>query len=149
LNGSVSAGSSSGQLSSLATGLASGYSSSSSSLSGVGGVFGRSGSSSSALGGGSSSGGAKPIQRFKGHQNTAKNIVRASFGPREAFVLGGSEDGRVYVWDVVTGKLLETLPGHRGVTYNAKWHEKQALMASSSHDGTVKTWWWRDDRPLR
>lgn len=149
LNGGVSAGGSNGQLSSLATGLASGYSSSSSSLSGMGGVFGRGGSSSSGLGGSSSSGGAKPIQRFKGHQNTAKNIVRASFGPREAFVLGGSEDGRVYVWDVATGKLLETLPGHRGVTYNAKWHEKQALMASSSHDGTVKTWWWRDDRPVR
>lgn len=86
----------------------------------------------------------RPVQRFKGHQNTAKNVVRASFGPREAFVLGGSEDGAVYVWDVATGKLLEKLAGHQGVTYNAKWHEKQALMASSSHDGTVKTWWWLD-----
>lgn len=86
----------------------------------------------------------RPVQRFKGHQNTAKNVVRASFGPREAFVLGGSEDGAVYVWDVATGKLLEKLAGHHGVTYNAKWHEKQALMASSSHDGTVKTWWWLD-----
>jgi WD40 repeat protein len=86
----------------------------------------------------------RPIQRFKGHQNTAKNVVRASFGPREAFVLGGSEDGAVYIWDVATGRLLEKLAGHTGVTYNAKWHEKQALMASSSHDGTVKTWWWHD-----
>lgn len=88
----------------------------------------------------------RPVQRFKGHQNTAKNVVRASFGPREAFVLGGSEDGAVYVWDVATGKLLEKLAGHGGVTYNAKWHEKQALMASSSHDGTVKTWWWQDKK---
>lgn len=86
----------------------------------------------------------RPLQRFKGHQNTAKNIVRASFGPRESFVLGGSEDGYVYVWEVATGKLLERLSGHRGVTYNARWHEKQALLASSSHDGTVKTWWWQD-----
>lgn len=140
-SGFASGNGSSSHLSSLATGLASGgYSSSSSSLNGLG----RSGSITGSLTG--SSGGAKPIQRFKGHQNTAKNIIRASFGPREAFVLGGSEDGNVYVWDVATGKLLETLPGHRGVTYNAKWHEKQALMASSSHDGTVKTWWWEDDR---
>lgn len=86
----------------------------------------------------------RPLQRFKGHQNTAKNIVRASFGPRESFVLGGSEDGFVYVWEEATGKLLERLSGHCGVTYNAHWHEKQALLASSSHDGTVKTWWWRD-----
>lgn len=88
----------------------------------------------------------RPIQRFKGHQNTAKNVVRASFGPREAFVLGGSEDGTVCVWDVATGKLLEKLTGHAGVTYNARWHERQALMASSSHDGTVKTWWWQDKK---
>ncbi|CAI5714456.1 unnamed protein product [Peronospora destructor] len=86
----------------------------------------------------------RPLQRFKGHQNTAKNIVRASFGPRESFVLGGSEDGYVYVWEVATGKLLERLASHRGVTYNAWWHEKQALLASSSHDGTIKTWWWQD-----
>ncbi|KAJ0400802.1 hypothetical protein ATCC90586_008089 [Pythium insidiosum] len=44
------------------------------------------------------------------------------------------------------GKLLERLAGHQGVTYNAKWHERQALMASSSHDGTVKTWWWQDGK---
>ncbi|KAF0728199.1 hypothetical protein Ae201684_014024 [Aphanomyces euteiches] len=88
----------------------------------------------------------RPVQRFKGHQNTAKNVVRASFGPREAFVLGGSEDGAVYVWDVTTGKLLERLLGHTGVTYSAKWHENQALMASCSHDGTVKTWWWQDQQ---
>ena len=86
----------------------------------------------------------RPLQRFKGHQNTAKNIVRASFGPRESFVLGGSEDGYIYVWEVATGKLLERLVGHHGVTYNARWHEKQALLASSSHDGTIKTWWWQD-----
>ncbi|RLN97014.1 hypothetical protein BBJ28_00021380 [Nothophytophthora sp. Chile5] len=108
--------------------------------------------SSVGLGGGGSSGGGgrsaeqRPLQRFKGHQNTAKNVVRASFGPRESFVLGGSEDGYVYVWEVATGKLLERLAGHRGVTYNARWHEKQALLASSSHDSTVKTWWWQDKK---
>jgi WD40 repeat protein len=118
-------------------------------------VSGSSGSHAFGASAGSSGGGSlrnlsvpslehKPSQRFKGHQNTAKNIVRASFGPRDAFVLGGSEDGAVYVWDVATGKLLEKLAGHQGVTYNAKWHERQALMASSSHDGTVKTWWWQD-----
>ena len=88
----------------------------------------------------------RPIQRFKGHQNTAKNVVRAALGPRESFVLGGSEDGAVYIWDVATGKLLEKLTDHAGVTYNAKWHEKQALMVSSSHDSTVKTWWWHEKK---
>ncbi|TYZ57956.1 hypothetical protein PybrP1_002025 [[Pythium] brassicae (nom. inval.)] len=94
---------------------------------GVGGSAGTSRWGSSTSGGGSGSQlEQRPVQRFKGHQNTAKNVVRASFGPREAFVLGGSEDGAVYVWDVATGKLLEKLAGHQGVTYNANWRAKQA-----------------------
>ncbi|KAL4086594.1 hypothetical protein PRIC1_014297 [Phytophthora ramorum] len=161
LNSGASSGGSSGSLSSYSLGgtggIVNGYGSGYSSANGVGisGGAGYGGSSGNLSASGSISGGVssfsgsrhaeqRPLQRFKGHQNTAKNIVRASFGPRESFVLGGSEDGYVYVWEVATGKLLERLAGHRGVTYNARWHEKQALLASSSHDGTVKTWWWQD-----
>ncbi|ETN02469.1 hypothetical protein PPTG_16421 [Phytophthora nicotianae INRA-310] len=156
LSSGASSGGSSGSLSSYSIGGNGGVVNGYGSANGVGisgGVgYGSSGNLSAS---GSVSGGStgfsgsrhveqRPLQRFKGHQNTAKNIVRASFGPRESFVLGGSEDGFVYVWEVATGKLLERLSGHRGVTYNARWHEKQALLASSSHDGTVKTWWWQD-----
>ncbi|KAG7384025.1 hypothetical protein PHYPSEUDO_003050 [Phytophthora pseudosyringae] len=160
LSSGASSGGSSGSLSSYSVGgiggIVNGYGSGYSSANGVGISGGAGyGSSGNLSASGSISGGSnnfsgsrhaeqRPLQRFKGHQNTAKNIVRASFGPRESFVLGGSEDGYVYVWEVATGKLLERLAGHRGVTYNARWHEKQALLASSSHDGTVKTWWWQD-----
>jgi WD40 repeat protein len=161
LSSGASSGGSTGSLSNYSVGgnggFSNGYGSGYSSANGIGlsggaGYGGSSGnlSASGSIGGGSSSFSGsrhaeqRPLQRFKGHQNTAKNIVRASFGPRESFVLGGSEDGYVYVWEVATGKLLERLAGHGGVTYNARWHEKQALLASSSHDGTVKTWWWQD-----
>lgn len=153
LGSATSIGGSSGSLNSYATGGNGGIATSANGI----GILGNAGygSSGNLSGIGSVSGGStsfpgsrhaeqRPLQRFKGHQNTAKNIVRASFGPHESFVLGGSEDGFVYVWEVATGKLLERLSGHRGVTYNARWHEKQALLASSSHDGTVKTWWWQD-----
>ncbi|CEG48172.1 WD40 repeat-containing protein [Plasmopara halstedii] len=152
----ASSGGSSGSLNGFAIGGNGGIINGYAPVSGVGISLGAGYGSSHSLSGSSSvSGGItsfsgsrhaeqRPLQRFKGHQNTAKNIVRASFGPRDSFVLGGSEDGFVYVWEVATGKLLERLSGHRGVTYNARWHEKQALLASSSHDGTVKTWWWQD-----
>ncbi|KAF4321128.1 hypothetical protein BBO99_00004015 [Phytophthora kernoviae] len=161
LSSAGSSGGSSGSLSSYSgaggSGFGNGYGSGYTSANGVGvsggaGIGGSSGNltaigsfnSGSSTFSGSRNAEQRPLQRFKGHQNTAKNIVRASFGPRERFVLGGSEDGYVYVWEVATGKLLERLAGHRGVTYNARWHEKQALLASSSHDGTVKTWWWQE-----
>ena len=33
----------------------------------------------------------KAVVRYKGHQNTSKNFVRANFGPNEEYVIGGSE----------------------------------------------------------
>eukprot|EP01117_Protostelium_nocturnum_P019685 TRINITY_DN859_c0_g1_i1.p1 TRINITY_DN859_c0_g1~~TRINITY_DN859_c0_g1_i1.p1 ORF type:complete len:491 (-),score=81.12 TRINITY_DN859_c0_g1_i1:1125-2597(-) len=83
---------------------------------------------------------ARPITRFKGHQNTTKNFVRAGFGPSESLVIGGSEDGSVYIWDTEDGDLLQKLNGHNGMVYSTVWNQKQMLMASCSHDGLIKTW---------
>ncbi|RHY65857.1 hypothetical protein DYB38_006468 [Aphanomyces astaci] len=76
----------------------------------------------------------RPLQRFKGHQNTAKNVVRASFGPREA----GSEDGAVYVWDVATGKLLEKLLGHSGVTSSSFDSDDEGDVGEESVESSDK-----------
>ncbi|CAD6962906.1 unnamed protein product [Tilletia controversa] len=53
----------------------------------------------------------RPLQRFKGHQNTAKNFVRASFA-HTSLLVGGSEDGRIYMWDEESSEVLQTLVGH-------------------------------------
>jgi COMPASS component SWD3 len=98
---------------------------------------------------------------LKGHQNTTKNFGRASFGPthsvgadvagssggREGLVVGGSEDGLVYLWDLGTGKLLSRLRGHSDVVYHAKWNEHKSLLATCSDDGTAMTWWYDEKRP--
>jgi len=84
----------------------------------------------------------KPVQVFKSHQNTSKNYVRAVFGPSEKVVVSGSEDGNVYVWDLETGLPLQKLKGHRGIVYDVQWCERQALLASSGGDGTVRTWFY-------
>mmetsp|Transcript_60076 Transcript_60076/g.190842 ORF Transcript_60076/g.190842 Transcript_60076/m.190842 type:complete len:143 (-) Transcript_60076:20-448(-) len=99
----------------------------------------------------------RPIQRFKGHQNTSKNFVRASFGPNEKLVVGGSEDGVVHMWDARTGELLQRLGAggsvksgtrHGGIVYRAVWHDRRSLLATCSHDNTVKTWWFDPSKPL-
>jgi COMPASS component SWD3 len=82
----------------------------------------------------------RPVRRFKGHQNTSKNFVRATFGPSEKLVVSGSEDGCVYVWDLDTGLMLQRLTGHTGIVYDVKWNERQSLLASCSDDGTIRTW---------
>lgn len=90
---------------------------------------------------------SRPAKRFRGHQNTSKNFIRASFGPQEALVVGGSEDGIVYIWDIETESLLQKLTGHAGEVYDVKWNKNASLLASCSHDQTVRTWWYNPDKP--
>jgi COMPASS component SWD3 len=56
-------------------------------------------------------------------------------------VLGGSEDGNLYVWDARSGELLDRLAGHKGVVTHVEWSKSQSLAVTASHDGTVRTWW--------
>jgi COMPASS component SWD3 len=90
----------------------------------------------------------KPARRFKGHQNTSKNFVRAAFGPSEKLVVSGSEDGCVYVWDVDTGLMLQRLTGHAGIVYDVKWNERQSLLVSCGDDGSIRTWHFDPSRAL-
>lgn len=73
--------------------------------------------------------------------------MRCSFGPG-SLVLSGSEDGRVCVWDTDQGILLQRLRGHRSCVYRAEWSDKQSLVASCGHEGTVRTWWFDPSAPL-
>lgn len=89
---------------------------------------------------------SRATHRFKGHQNTSANFIRAGFGPREAVVVGGSEDGFVYVWDVSTTEVKAKLGPANGAVYTGIWNARQSLLASCSHSGIVSTWCFADDR---
>lgn len=83
----------------------------------------------------------KAVKRFKGHQNTSKNFIRAAFGPLENVVVGGSEDGLGYVWDVETTDVVTTLGGGGGgVMYDVAWNARQSLLACSGQEGGVGLW---------
>ncbi|GJQ11439.1 hypothetical protein GpartN1_g3230.t1 [Galdieria partita] len=91
---------------------------------------------------------ARPTRRFKGHQNTSKNFIRVGFGTNEELVVGGSEDGFVYIWDTETGNLVQKLGPCMGPIYAAQWCNRQSLLASCGHDGMVRTWWFDPSAPL-
>eukprot|EP00177_Eucheuma_denticulatum_P008135 GFKZ01014818.1.p1 GENE.GFKZ01014818.1~~GFKZ01014818.1.p1 ORF type:complete len:617 (-),score=58.73 GFKZ01014818.1:910-2760(-) len=82
----------------------------------------------------------KAVRRFKGHQNTSKNFIRTRFGPREKVVVGGSEDGFVYIWDLETTDVVGKLGPAQGPVYGAKWNARQSVLASCNHDGVVVSW---------
>lgn len=83
---------------------------------------------------------SKAVRRFKGHENTSKNFIRTGFGPSESVVIGGSEDGYVYIWDVETTEVVGKLGPGDGPVYEARWNSRQSLLASCGHDGIVSSW---------
>lgn len=55
----------------------------------------------------------QPLQTFKGHLNKDYRI-RSTLAFADSTMISGSEDGRIYAWDLLSGDVLEKLDGHGG-----------------------------------
>ncbi|XP_071733198.1 WD repeat-containing protein 26 homolog [Rutidosis leptorrhynchoides] len=84
---------------------------------------------------------ARIVAKYKGHK-CSRFVVRACFGGLDqAFVAGGSEDSRVYIWHRETGELIETLSGHSGAVNCTSWNPMNPhMLATASDDRTVRIW---------
>ncbi|SPC61807.1 related to TAF5 - subunit of TFIID and SAGA complexes [Ustilago sp. UG-2017b] len=71
----------------------------------------------------------RPLKRFKGHQNTSKNFIRSSFA-HTSLLVGGSEDGLIYMWDQESSEVLQTLEGHGRDTLHQVTKSTTALPGS-------------------
>ncbi len=58
----------------------------------------------------------------------------------DAYVVSGSENNVVCIWDLVDGKLLRSLHGHEGSVVSVNCHPKENLIISGSADGTIRLW---------
>src|ERR1022692_1933960 len=60
--------------------------------------------------------------------------------PDQSWVLSGSEDCSVRLWDVEKKQCLRVFEGHDSPVYCAKWSPDQSRVLSSSDDGSVRLW---------
>jgi COMPASS component SWD3 len=93
----------------------------------------------------------KCVKTYQGHVNS-KFSTGGAFGTyrdreygssqERAFVLSGSEDGSIWMWDVSSKAVLQTIKdAHEGVIFGADFHSNgQRLIASGGADGLVKIW---------
>ncbi|KAL8487841.1 hypothetical protein ACS0TY_024235 [Phlomoides rotata] len=80
-------------------------------------------------------------QRYIGHCNTGTDIKQASFvGQRGEYVASGSDDGRWFIWEKKTGRLLKMLHGDDAVVNCIQCHPYDCLVATSGIDSTIKIW---------
>ncbi|KAI9731886.1 MAG: hypothetical protein M1834_004337 [Cirrosporium novae-zelandiae] len=84
------------------------------------------------------------LQSFKGHVNGDFRIG-SCLGMRDAFVVSGSEDGVIYVWDILEGKVRHRLKAHEGKVCSAvAFNDARKEWCSAGTNGTVCVWGFRD-----
>jgi WD40 repeat protein len=67
-----------------------------------------------------------------------RNIAISSDNSRLAAM---GSDRRIYIWDILTGNLIETLPEYRESVSHLKFNPtNNNLLASSSDDGSIRIW---------
>ncbi|KAL3830395.1 hypothetical protein ACJIZ3_019197 [Penstemon smallii] len=80
-------------------------------------------------------------QRYVGHCNIGTDIKQASFvGQRGEYVASGSDDGRWFIWEKKTGRLLKVLHGDEAVVNCVQSHPYDCVIATSGIDSTIKIW---------
>lgn len=70
----------------------------------------------------------------------AKPINCCAVSPQGDFVVSGSDDTTLKVWDLTTGRERLTLSGHMDVVWACVVSVKADFIVSSSEDGTLKVW---------
>ncbi|XP_055376774.1 WD repeat-containing protein 26 homolog [Condylostylus longicornis] len=81
------------------------------------------------------------IRRFQGVSQGNFTIYSCFGGVHESFIASGSEDYKVYIWNVKNEEPLAKLPGHTKTVNCVSWNPVYpSLLASASDDGTVRIW---------
>jgi WD40 repeat protein len=52
----------------------------------------------------------------------------------------GSEDCKIYIWDINESKHILTLNSHTGCTNCVSWNNNLNILASGSDDFSIKLW---------
>ena len=87
------------------------------------------------------------LHSFTGHLNSKQLPLEASFSPDSQFVISGSSDGRIHIWNSENGQKVCVLNGdHKNpvqcvqVSVGGCWVAK--LTHFSLFSLTRSTWWW-------
>ncbi|KQK23224.1 hypothetical protein BRADI_1g72086v3 [Brachypodium distachyon] len=80
-------------------------------------------------------------QRYVAHCNVGTDIKQASFlGEQGDFIASGSDDGKWFIWEKKTGRLIKMLAGDGAVVNCIQSHPYDCAVATSGIDNTIKLW---------
>jgi len=77
---------------------------------------------------------------FKGHM-VAGYACSMDFSPEMTYLTSGDGDGKIFIWDWKTTKLLSKWKAHDDVCIQVLWHPHEpSKVASAGWDGSIKLW---------
>uniref|UniRef100_A0A7E4VPC2 Pre-mRNA-processing factor 17 n=1 Tax=Panagrellus redivivus TaxID=6233 RepID=A0A7E4VPC2_PANRE len=77
---------------------------------------------------------------FKGH-NVAGYACTSDFSPEMSFLCSGDAQGRVYIWDWNTHKIVTRWKAHENVCIATLWHpHEKSRMITAGWEGDIKMW---------
>ncbi|KAG0175254.1 WD repeat-containing protein 83 [Apophysomyces sp. BC1034] len=79
------------------------------------------------------------LNEFKGHRHTEYKI-ESTLTNTDAHAISGSEDGKIYIWDVLEDTPVTTLESHEGVVTSVDYHPSDVAMLSAGGDGCIRIW---------
>ncbi|KAL6786084.1 hypothetical protein ACKKBG_A01335 [Auxenochlorella protothecoides x Auxenochlorella symbiontica] len=79
------------------------------------------------------------LMEFRGHKH-ASTRIECCLSPTDAHVFGASEDGRVCIWDLASGEMVESHQAHSDSVCSMALHPEGSTLCTSSVDGLIKVW---------
>lgn len=85
----------------------------------------------------------KQLNEFTGHANSDYKL-ECTMNSKDNYIYSGSEDYSVYVWDLISGKIVAKLKHDYKVVHSLSFHpDKEKLLSASL--GCVYVWEIPDD----
>jgi mitogen-activated protein kinase organizer 1 len=77
--------------------------------------------------------------RFKGHKHNEYKI-ESILSNKDEYAITGSEDGKIYIYDILEGNIMSTIEAHQGVSTSIDYHPENVNMVSAGSDGLIHVW---------
>jgi len=85
----------------------------------------------------------EPTLTLEGHKFTVSSLA---IGPKGKYLVSGSLDKTLKIWNLKNGKLIKTLEGHTGGINSVSISYDREYIASGSGDKSLRVWGFNNDK---
>ena len=83
------------------------------------------------------------VMTYRGH-SILHTLIRCHFSPNfttgQRYAYTGCATGAAVIYDILTGKIVTKLEGHRQCVRDVSWHPYENSLVTTSWDGTIGKW---------